>query len=110
MGTHAKKEPKEQPKAVDRSHCWDPVLDSGGTVPFCIPLDPEDKGPFRMISVTRKEQLFVHYKCCQCGVSGTRRWKTVNVKNHADHGGHHDAFDYPEVESLPTGDCPGVAT
>ena len=90
---------------VDRSHCWDPVLDSGGTVPVCIPLDPRER-PFRMISVTRGEQMFVHYRCCRCSARATRRFESV--RNHADHGGHHDAFDYPEVESLPSGNCPGV--
>ena len=90
---------------VEKSHCWDPVLDSGGTVPVCIPLDPRSQ-PFRMISVTREEQMAVSYRCCQCGGRGVRRFRSV--KNHADHGGHHDAFDYPEVESLPAGDCPGV--
>lgn len=93
--------------APDLSHCWDPVLDSGGTIPICIPLDSNPSAkPFRLIQVTREEQMFVHFKCCACSARATRRWKIQ--RDHEEHGAHHHVFTYPEIESLPEGPCPGA--
>lgn len=104
MAEHAKKpHAAEAPKPVERSHCWDPVLDTGGAIPTCIPMDAKAV-PFKMVMVTRGEQMFAHFKCCRCGLRGLRRWETT--ANKTAHGTHHEAFDYVEVEKLPTGDCP----
>ncbi len=91
---------------ADTDHCWDAILDSGGVIPICIPLDPKVP-PFRMIQVTREEQMFIHYKCCCCSARATRR---IAVEREAGHGPHHDVFCFPEKETLPDGPCSGVAT
>lgn len=89
-----------------KGHCWDPVLDDAGIVPICIPVDSVSK-PFRMIQVTRDEQMTTSFKCCYCGTRGSRRFRIV--RDHAGHGSQHHAFAFEETEKLPTGDCPGRA-
>jgi hypothetical protein len=85
-------------------HCWDPILDHGGAIPVCVPLDPTAT-PFRIMQVTREEQLAVHYKCCWCGTRATRRFK---IAKDAAHGPHHASFKFPESDPLPSGTCSGA--
>lgn len=83
-------------------HCWDPVLDSGGTIPIFIPVDPKAQ-PFRAIQVTREDQLVLHFKCCNCGLRASRRFK---VEAEEGHGPHHASYALPEATPLPDGPCP----
>ncbi len=85
-------------------HCWDPILDHGGVIPWCIPLDPTMK-PFRMLQTTRDEHHVLHFRCCNCGTRGTRKFHSL--KN-AGHGKHHDVFDLLEVGALAAGPCSGA--
>ncbi len=85
-------------------HCWDPILDHGGQIAWCIPLDPQAT-PFRMIQVTKEEMMHFHYRCCQCNKTTTRRLK---AHKEGGHGPHHQAWEAVEHEGLPVGPCDGV--
>ena len=87
------------------SHCWDPILDAVGIVPICIPIDPVTM-PFRMIQVTRDEQMRSPFRCCRCGIRGVRKFQLV--RDHANHGPHQHAFSFEETEKLPDGPCSGA--